>query len=351
MKPLGTENGFSLILFYFFQFKENSLIFFLHHSGASAAGQRPGGLFNRLNNFNSKTTAEDTTTTETTSSSNSFQPRTTSRPRLQGGFKPRPQKAQTVKDLLSSIPKDDLGGLLPKDFADRRPSSKFNKRPFQTSTIDSIKQDDVSKFLPPGFKYEETTTSTTTDTSLIEDILSSIEQDDLAKLLPKDFGPLPDFSKNKSRPKPPRLFQKTSETTQKTTEASSEASPSLIDSFIKDDISKFLPPGFNAGSVPSEESTTTTTTTKKPDFKLDISSLFDDIKTDDVKALLPPDFNKPASTRAPTTAEVTTEKIVLKFPTRPGGSATKGDYESATKATGISGPPPFVPKIKSFEER
>ena len=265
-----------------------------------------------------------------------------------GGFKPRPPKSQTVKDLLSSIPKDDVSSLLPKDFADRRPS-KFNKRP-QTSTS-SIKQDDVSKFLPPGFKFEETTTSTTTDTSLIEDILSSIEQDDLAKLLPKDFGPLPDFSKNKSRPKPPRLFQKTtsdSSTTQKTT---NEAS--LIDTFIKDDISKFLPPGFNAASVPSEEAAaaSSTTTTKKPDFKLDISSLFDDIKTDDVKALLPPDFNKPASTRAPTTAEVTTEKIVLKFPTRPGGSATKGDYESATKATGISGPPPFVPKIKSFEER
>ena len=149
---------------------------------------------------------------------------------------------------------------------------------------------------------ESTTTSTTTDNSLIQDILSSIEQDDLKALLPKDFGPLPDFSKNKSnRPKPPRLYQqKTSEkATEKTTEksASTTSKPSLLDSLKFDDVSSFLPPGFNPGAIEKPEVTTTTTTTEKADFKLDISSLFDDIKTDDVAALLPPDFHKPASTR------------------------------------------------------
>ena len=108
----------------------------------------------------------------------------------------------------------------------------------------------------PGFKFEESTTTTTTDTSLIDDILSSIEQDDLAKLLPKDFGPLPDFSKNKSRPKPPRLFQKTSEATSSTTTTTKALStstekptttksknPSFLDSLKFDDVSAFLPPG------------------------------------------------------------------------------------------------------------
>ena len=108
--------------------------------------------------------------------------------------------------------------------------------------------------------------------------------------------------------------------------------------------------GFNPTAVEEPKVTTTkTTTTKKPDFELGLSSLFEDIKIDDVGDLLPPDFHKPASTRAPTTAESTTEKIVLKFPTRPGATGTR--LESATKATGVSGPPPFVPKIKSFAER
>lgn len=297
---------------------------------------------NSINSFKPKTTEKAETTTSTTTIKS-----TTSRPRLgSGGFKPRPHKGQTVRDLLSSIPKDDLGGLLPKNFNNKKPPRTFNKG-LDTS---SIKTDDVSAFLPPGFKYEESTTSTTTDTSLIDDILSSIEQDDLAKLLPKDFGPLPDFTK-KSRPKPPRLFQKTSESSSAATKASSASTTeksSLIDSLKFDDVSSFLPPGFNPGAV--EEEPEVSKTTKKPDFKLDLSSLFDDIKTDDVGDLLPPDFHKPASTRAPTTAsESTTEKIVLKFPTRPGATGTR--LETATKSTGIKGPPPFVPKIKSFAER
>jgi hypothetical protein len=307
---------------------------------------------NRVNNFQPKTTTEEiTTTTKLT---------TTSRPRLGGGFKPRPPKSQTVRDLLSSIPKDNVDSLLPKGYNNKGPSRPFNKRPLDT--IDSIKQDDVKSFLPPGFKLDETTTSTTTDTSLIRDILSSIEQDDLKALLPKDFGPLPDFSKNKSRPKPPRLFQ--SKTTQESTtnrlgltkiSATTETTkPSLLNSLKFDDVSAFLPPGFNPSAIEKPEVTTssTPTTEKSNGFKLDISSLFDDIKTDDVAALLPPDFNKPASTRAPTTAaetESTTAKIFLKFPTRPGGTGKR--VESASKSGGIQGPQPFVPKIKSFADR
>ena len=300
-----------------------------------ASGGGLSNLFNRnrVNSFVSK--SQQTTTTTTT---------TTERPTL-GGFRPRPSKGPTVKDLLASIPKDDLSSLLPKDFDDKRkPLSSF-RRP---SSPTSIVQDDVSKFLPPGFKFEETTsTTTTTDQSLIEDILSSIEQDDLAKLLPKDFKFDSSPSSKFDRPKPPRLFKPTSSetTSTSTTEESTTESKtkSILNSVKFDDVSAFLPPGFNPNNV---EQTTTTTTKKPEDFKLDISSLFSDIETEDVSKFLPPGFD---STEAPVETEKTTEKIVLKFPTRPGGS-TK-DYESSTKATGISGPPPFVPKIKSFEDR
>ena len=213
---------------------------------------KPG---NRINSFKPKTTekAIETTTIFTTTTTKSTTILTTTPRRLGGGFKPRPPKGQTVGDLLSSIPRDDVSSLLPKGFNNKKPPRTFNR---PSTSISSIKQDDVSKFLPPGFKFEESTTTTTTDTSLIDDILSSIEQDDLAKLLPKDFGPLPDFSKNKSRPKPPRLFQKTSEATSSTTTTTKALStstekptttksknPSFLDSLKFDDVSAFLPPG------------------------------------------------------------------------------------------------------------
>ena len=152
------------------------------------------------------------------------------------------------------------------------------------------------------------------------------------------------------------LTKVTTETT--TTEgvpSSSSSKPSLLNSLKFDDVSAFLPPGFNPSAIEKPEVTTSstpTTTEKSNGFKLGISSLFDDIKTDDVAALLPPDFNKPASTRAPTTAaetESTTAKVFLKFPTRPGGTGKR--VESASKSGGVQGPPPFVPKIKSFADR
>ena len=115
-----------------------------------------------------------------------------------------------------------------------------------------IVSDDVSKFLPPGFKLEESTTSTSTDASLIEDILSSIEQDDLEKLLPDDFKS--DFKPSRSRPKPPRLFKSdkpssTSTTVSKQESTSSKPNDSVLGSIKFDDISAFLPPGKSVCSI------------------------------------------------------------------------------------------------------
>ena len=101
---------------------------------------------NRINTFKPKTTEKTETTTElTTTTTKPTTLTTTSRPRLgSGGFKPRPPKSQTVKDLLSSIPKDDVSSLLPKGFNDKKPPRTFKKVPT------SILTDDVSKFLPAG---------------------------------------------------------------------------------------------------------------------------------------------------------------------------------------------------------
>ncbi len=124
-----------------------------------------------------------------------------------------------------------------------------------------------------------------------------------------------------------------------------------------DDISKFLPPGFNPDAPqppppPPPPATTTTTTsteasTETSDFKLDLSKLFSNVATD--AALLPPGYNAEAAEAAETEAEsTTTEKIALKFPTRPGGVKK---VEKPSKPKRPAGPPAFVPKIKSFQER
>merc|ERR1712223_105461 len=253
-------------------------------------------LRNRKNNNNNKF-------------SNRFKPSTeqsiggfgspTSRPKL-GGFKSRTTKGPTVGDLLAKIPKDTLSSsLLPKDFQERRPG--FGSRRPSISSGGSIVQDDVSAFLPPGFKLDETTTSTTTDTSLISDILSSIEIDD--SLLPKDFNFKP------ARPKPPRLFNSnkpssgagTTTTTTSTSssssssssDSSSSSSGSLLESLgslVFDDASQFLPPGYNdnankEGSGTESSSTSSSPSNnnskKKPDnSKLPIESFFDNLPSD-----------------------------------------------------------------------
>merc|ERR1712061_13587 len=94
----------------------------------------------------STTRATTTTTTSTTTTRRN----TTSR-------KHQKKRPKTVKDILASIPIDDAisSSLLPKGFKPQGPSKNKPKSVFET-----IQQDDISSFLPPGFK-PTTTTSTT----------------------------------------------------------------------------------------------------------------------------------------------------------------------------------------------
>ena len=120
-----------------------------------------------------------------------------------------------------------------------------------------------------------------------------------------------------------------------------------------DDISSFLPPGYDPAAAAATEEADTKSTTEKAEedqpFKLDISKLFSDVKTDEVASFLPPGYDPNAvSEETEPEAEKTTEKISLKFPTRP-GSIKKVDRPPVRAKP--SGPPPFVPKIKSFAER
>ena len=71
---------------------------------ATTTTLRPRTTSRRVNKFRPNTKEAPTTTS------------TTARPKL-GGFKPGTRgSGQTVRDLLASIPKDNVGGLLPRDF-------------------------------------------------------------------------------------------------------------------------------------------------------------------------------------------------------------------------------------------
>jgi hypothetical protein len=310
-------------------------------SSSDPTTTRSGG-FNRFNRLNRFTVRPNTDNEEET---------TTSRPHL-GGFRQRTTRGPTVGDLLASIPKDNVRGLLPKGFGGEKPKSIGFTRPSVLPS--SIVQDDVSKFLPAGFKFGDSTTSTTTDISLLEDILSSIEVEDLEKLLPKDF---------QTRPKPLRPYQNSGGPSGSNRPNPSFKPRSPLDKVFGnvkfDDVSSFLPPGFEMTSedfIP----TTTSTTTEKPDFKLDLSSLFDDIKTDSISDLLPPGFKETTQESAEETdktavsmvekTDPSTDKIKLNFPSRPGG-VKKGQFEQSLLDRAAESQGGYVPKILSFAER
>ena len=107
--------------------------------------------------------------------------------------------------------------MLPKGFKPQGPPKNKPK-----SVLDSIQQDDISKFLPPGFK--PTTTTSTTEKSLIDDILASIELEDISTPIPASgFKPKKDPKANPRpfKPKSPRI------NTQSTTDSSEDSSSSV----------------------------------------------------------------------------------------------------------------------------
>ena len=108
--------------------------------------------------------------------------------------------------ISASIPVDDSlpTSLLPKGFKPQGPPGGKPKAVF-----DTIQQDDISKFLPPGFKP---TTTSTTEKSLIDDILASIELEDVSSPIPPSgFKPKKDPKANPRpfKPKSPRTSTQT----------------------------------------------------------------------------------------------------------------------------------------------
>lgn len=186
---------------------------------------------------------------------------------------------------LDDLPMDDLTGFLPPGFKARPPSSYRNKKTTTTTTTRlpavkpqrnattsrSFKNSPVAAqeiilagVLPKGYKSNDsvTTESTKNPSNALEDLFSKIKfEDNISALLPKGYKP-PEGSTTTKRP---------TSTTKK----------QMLTTL--DDISKFLPPGYKMR---------TTTTKKPPSSSIQVK--------DDVSHLLPPGYKAPKEkTEAP----------------------------------------------------
>ncbi len=209
----------------------------------------------RLNKFKAATSSDEDVTTTTTTvrppiNTNLFA--TTSRDRIIAFRTTTPQSTSTEElsteksavDLLAKIPRDNVGAAVvpPPGFRARPPTTASTPESVLTSSTSTeatststkatrakslfatLQQDDVSSFLPPGYR-QTTSTSTESSTDLLKEILSSIEEID-ESLLPKDFKP--SLSTNRFRPK-----STTQRTTTTTTAATTSTENSSESSFSK----------------------------------------------------------------------------------------------------------------------
>lgn len=170
------------------------------------------------------------------------------------------------------------------------PNARPSTTPRPKKNFDTLKQDDITGFLPPGFKQRysnnrrssSTTTTTTTPSPLdapqsdepskkespksLEDLLGKIKFEDVSALLPPGYKPPEEVKFTTTSTKAPKIA-------------------------LQDDVSAFLPPGYK-----SPESTKNKTT----------SDLLKNAKQDDVSALLPPGYKNSYRNRKITTTSTTT---------------------------------------------
>lgn len=149
-------------------------------------------------------------------------------------------------DILSKIKFDDnIEALLPKDYKPPLPSSSSQppsttKAPFRLSTV----TEDISKFLPPGFKLpkESSVTTTTPASSTTNRPQLKTTMDDISKFLPPGYR-LPKSTTTTEKP----------ETTTSNNAGNSDEQQSLLNKLsFNADISSLLPPGFKANASEDE---------------------------------------------------------------------------------------------------
>lgn len=267
------------------------------------SGLLPAGYKPRLS-FKDKRTSTTTTTTSTTTtkpliSTTIAVPVITSVPKIINGTQGRSSGISSKNKVIIL----DGKSLLPKEY---KPKERT-----QDDLFKKIQKDDISKFLPPGFKPEEIETDNTEDKEK-EDVLIKAEKVDISAFLPKGFK------------------LDTSTTTTTTTTEKANNTTNIPVKAVPVDISALLPPGYNLNNSETVAN----------------ESMLPKIVFADVTNLLPPGFNlnnsedsTPSTTT--TTSPTSPGSIKLVFPSRPG----KTNRKTTTQKFSV-GPEPVTPKIQ-----
>ncbi|KAJ0181126.1 hypothetical protein K1T71_003211 [Dendrolimus kikuchii] len=251
-------------------------------------GLLPAGYKPKLS-FKDKRTSTSTTTTTTTSTTPMPGPSTVP---IINGTQGRSSGINTKNKVIIL----DDKSLLPKEY---RPKER---RP-QEDLFRKVQKDDISKFLPPGFKPTESPeTKETTKSSILE----KVQKLNVSAFLPKGFN-------------------LTTSTTEKIV-----VEAKLPAGSIPADISAFLPPGFKLNKTEKVES-------ENPLDKFKVVAA-------DVASLLPPGFKLNKTDVERELSSSTTKApggIKLRFPSRPGEKTPR-----KTTTTKPIGPSPVTPTIQ-----
>ncbi|KPI93264.1 hypothetical protein RR46_10524 [Papilio xuthus] len=264
------------------------------------AGFLPPGYKPKLSFKDKRTSTTTTTTTRTTTTTTSTALPITLPPLKIPIINGTQGRSSGINTKNKVIILDDKS-LLPKEY---RP--KENKP--QEDLLNKLKKDDISKFLPPGYKpsvAEETQ-------SKQPEILEKVQKVDISAFLPKGF-----------------TLNNTS--TASTTEMS-KPSVKIPANAVPVDLSALLPPNYKLIKTESVKS----------------EDLLSKIKIADISNLLPPGFkpNITEESTEPSTSSTSTKPtggIKLVFPSRPGGKSVR---KTTPKSTLEMGPSPVTPKIQ-----
>lgn len=214
--------------------------------------------------------------------------------------------ARPIKKIFDSAKQDDLSGLLPPGFKTRYRNNRKtttttttttsapeeelqNDEPVANTTTgrssknsfkNKVQVQDVSAFLPPGYKLETEKEKEETP-KILEDLLTKIKFEDVSHLLPPGYKP-PEDNKNDSRSQNP-LSAASQTVSDKPAENKTKSVSGILKNVKEDDISSFLPPGY-------KNRKTITTTTQKP------KGLLANTKPLDISAFLPPGYKPPSDT-------------------------------------------------------
>jgi len=196
---------------------------------------------------------------ETTTKTTTRKPYT---PRKLGGLslrdKFRPKRPQKESDEVRTQKEEKQHLIAGKNVPEtNRISGSFKDR-HKLKEL-PIKKDDVSQFLPEGYKPSQRTSANIESDALLRELLKDLKEKDLDKLIPncQKFSPSKKF------------------TPESTTSRGFTKAVKLSDTVTVEDISKFLPKGYEPSTTPEP-------------YKLEINNLFENV--DIPASLLPKDY-------------------------------------------------------------